>query len=1146
MYVARLPKAVLSNRTHTFPATIVRQPSLLGGDFTTSVPATEDSKMTAQEGDTAPEEPSTDATNAPETEESAEAQAASSDVLYTSILAAWEAGVANGTETQSMAQATKDSHESQMLIGFEITAVDENNSISLRDLDSGESVTVDEAGFGEVAQAAPVSETFSHGGQLRTDIDPETGAITSVITPNGTTIKPSETMDVDITAYGGVAVRDSDAKTTTVYNADGTWRTYSGESTDQANLTSEYRYVQNQSGDYVLRTTEFGANDGVTVNQEDWESPMTGNELVMAEDGGFSFTQEGNNLRRTYLANGTEIDTVMSLDPNGPINHQLLFRTDGSVATVEYDDEGNPERLLINDEEVARIHIPEESMVVDPATGEVTMYNGNGTVQTFKADGTVIEGDPAAEGDAAPAEGDEAAPAEGGAGANPEPVVTTDGPITTTTQLDADGNEVSRTVENSELNITQEFRTENGRTTATVSNTETGEVVSGSVAGDVTSNGDYNISPEEGPMISFDQYGRPVQTRKDGASIHLSYADSHTTNPNMRITQTPSENAGEGAAVEVIAIAEDGTQTVVERGNTIVYTEGGAATMDNWFIQYKNEDGTVVTRDSYNRVTREEAADGMETSIAYGDENEGSTPESITRSYEDGSQLELVPSGDGWMLNTRNADGSSSHTMAEGLQVDPSGEIRYTMNGTDVTESENGDRTFVEGETQTVFARGNGGVVDSVTRTTPTGSDQFGLGEDGIWTRTTTAGEEVVSEGPVENFVSASDGSVTFTSNDGSRQTELLPDGTRSESSTFDNGDLVQATYDAEGNPTAWTATDAESGLTESVTYPAEPGGQPQIVVTDSEGNPVEIDPTTVVWSADSVSYVTPDGQRVEQRIDGTRLDGKPDDADGFARYDNVQWHEVDGSVSSRSYIYDPDSGALVGATGTGTAANDKWTRQPDGTFKRESDGSISMISVEPDGTFKNAYRDENGQVMVDEQRADGAYRTRDSVPTEFTAESGRKMWLEEDGSVYGAIGDGGYYSLTGTDAYIAMNPRPSGDAPQAEHDAWNAKFNAEFQAFSDKGYADNAPFYEHFALDPNAVNAEDVMTFQRTGQTGPVAQQGEDEPSPDEVAWNTRSAESLTEPEAAEAEVAAEVDADAEAEAEQAEAEAEQAAEAA
>lgn len=1091
------------------------------------------------------------------------------DQLYTDILNTWTAG-SGGARDQSadMQRLTDGFHQGNMFPGLEIVGVDEQNNLIIQDIDSGEQQTVNQEQFEQLSIGPASGNSFANGSELRVEVDPATGNITKAITPAGE-IVPGNGTDVDLTADGGVLVTNPDG-TQTMYSDDGSWRTYSGSASDATALQSENRYIQDSEGKWHLQTTTFDTANGTIASSIDGGDTQKGHNLVINADGSYSYLRDGDNIPFYCSANGTESYHVMDYRDESKVGAKNIFPTTGGSLSVSYEN-GVPNSISVDGgPAVATVGIDADAIVVDDTTLDVTVTRPDGSTDLYKSDGSLVHSIPAPSGNGlvvdtitypngnsrsfsgydennvphkqtdkdssnkvtlereingenqptgtVDSDGTynyqepggpmqhwrtESSSAFSVEGTVETPTsmpadVQTDGPITTTTWTDENGAKHKK-VENSELNITQEFTTRAGAdptTAVTITNETNGEVVTGYVAGGADESGEYRVTADGQPDRVFDQYGRLVEVRNENhytTNTRFSYENEHTGTPNARIDIGPAD-ANNTRQVDVYSLAPDGTETKIDGGRTVPL-EGGPVGDVDWYLQYQREEGTKVNRDKNARITYEQAADGTNTSFIY-PESGGASPSAIKQTSPDGSSVELEQQGDGkWQLHAEIEGAGGFSAAPTEVKVDPAtGDFSYRTGTTEVERDAAGNATNTNGENVTKFSRGADGSVSSISRTTAGGTEQFTIGEDGNWN--------------VDDMKINPDGSFEYSTNYGVSRIKQSPNGASQEKDTFANGDTVTIQTDTSGNPRSWTATDAETGVTEHITYPpntADENAKPQLEVKDKDGNVVEVDPESITWNEDgSVSYTTADGQRIQQAPDGSRAIGKPnEDNNGFAEYDYVQWHEADGSESSRSYEYD-DEGQLIHTEGTGTAAKEEWDRQPDGTFVRKKDGFVAVCSLTEDGTFKAAYRDEDGQVKVKEQRTNGDYRTRDSVPVEVELDSGRTMYMEEDGSMYGDIGDGDWYSAMAWDAYVAMYNLPD------DMNEWSDEDLARWQEFSNKGYRDNSEFYPHFAEDPDVVYAGDTFTFQFLGQTGPVAAQGEDEPSPDEVPWKRRSYESL------------------------------------
>jgi hypothetical protein len=227
------------------------------------------------------------------------------------------------------------------------------------------------------------------------------------------------------------------------------------------------------------------------------------------------------------------------------------------------------------------------------------------------------------------------------------------------------------------------------------------------------------------------------------------------------------------------------------------------------------------------------------------------------------------------------------------------------------------------------------------------------------------------------------DGSYSYDQNYGldHKHIEQQAGGFRNELTTYANGDTTTVSTDSKGRIYQVAHTDVATGQTELVQDDGNGHGRLMVYDTNNPDNfkgPYAI--SDVKTNPDgSYSYTTDGGVHVEAHADDTRIDTIKG-PDGQVHPTYVQWREKDtGEVSSRTYKYD-DNGNLVEATGTGTAKNEHWTQNPDGTMTREADGLTVRVNVAADGTFSVAYSDENHNLTTFSQKPDG---TASNGPTE-------------------------------------------------------------------------------------------------------------------------------------------------------------------
>lgn len=180
--------------------------------------------------------------------------------------------------------------------------------------------------------------------------------------------------------------------------------------------------------------------------------------------------------------------------------------------------------------------------------------------------------------------------------------------------------------------------------------------------------------------------------------------------------------------------------------------------------------------------------------------------------------------------------------------------------------------------------------------------------------------------------------------------------------------------YGSDGQPNNITHTNAD-GSREKLTSVngmwilEQSGGQGNA----SEKNSREVTGVTVNPQDGTFGY-SDGSNRVEQHANYV-VQGKPSaDGKSIVQPGSVSWIDADGSVSGRQFKYD-DQGKLLEATGFGTAKDEHWVRNENGSFTRmdsQNSGLVANIAIGSDGAFSSTYIDSTGNSHTEEQRGSG------------------------------------------------------------------------------------------------------------------------------------------------------------------------------
>lgn len=580
--------------------------------------------------------------------------------------------------------------------------------------------------------------------------------------------------------------------------------------------------------------------------------------------------------------------------------------------------------------------------------------------------------------------------------------------------------------------------------------------VNGEGVGEFTSvkplpNGDFRVERPDGTVDMYKADGSKVQsapldpnnessalvpmqvTYPNGTGRRFSYdADGQVTkvedlDSDGNVTENGTFNTGDDGTARVDA---DGTYRADKANEpaSVWNTDGSRSYLDADVAtsiestpdrRTTQADGAEINFDDQNRVSSTKGPGGA-TSVTY---EEGSDdPNSISTTYStDGSQLKLTRNGDSWSAATAPKGGEFGESVpVDNVQLDAAGNYTYEQDGLKRTVTAEGGGTIEHPngtKTSTIYE-----LDGSRTIVRDMGGDnveQFNEGPDGTWTRSETGLEENGAMGePIADVTVNADGSVSYTltpEGGEARQITASPDGSETTKITSPDGLIVQSvTHDKDMQETARSVARQVGDNTEELTV-ADGEATLNVYATDNPDEPLEIKDVSADANGDYAYTMPDDEERVQVSNEGrNRISGEPGEDGEFSRVNSTQWTEEDGTTSGRAFEYDKETGNLVGMTGTGTADSQTWEVIDEGKevnthFRRDGDELVAKVTVGTDGSVKQAYRDENGQVQVEIQRADGTVEKRagEVLENQPIGNGDRTATIFEDGSMAYTVIDG-------------------------------------------------------------------------------------------------------------------------------------------
>lgn len=340
----------------------------------------------------------------------------------------------------------------------------------------------------------------------------------------------------------------------------------------------------------------------------------------------------------------------------------------------------------------------------------------------------------------------------------------------------------------------------------------------------------------------------------------------------------------------------------------------------------------------------------------------------LTRTGANGETETLTRNADGtYMIQRKNADGSTSNEKATSLEVKPNGEYTYkTESGATVKQNADGSREITDGTgARTVLRFNDKGEPISIEHTGKGGpTEKLTRGTNGEWQiQSPTAG------GKLENVKINADGSYSYKLGNGETVLQSTTRNNRLE--TMPDGSTMSTSFDKDGKLEFMQRTVKIDGQQHTETVKPGPDGN---LIVERDGQKIDAKDIKV-YPTGGYEYTRADGTRIYQ--DATMRRETLGDKSGVNTFttnaDGTHTQKWEGANGDTSTIKrDKDGKNILGVENYFKEGNRKETITFDGTGKPQ-------IAVTADGKpvdAKNfAFQAETGRYVYDVPMEGGKFR---------------------------------------------------------------------------------------------------------------------------------------------------------------------------